>query len=103
MNTRLFTFIGGETGAWRITRMETITGDSIPAASRLESIPGRVTEQPQGTQWLFHGITSNERYVVREEKNHLVAKQPKLGRSQARCAALIPVRKSASWWASKDI
>lgn len=42
-----------------------------------------------GTKWLLRGITSNERYVVREEKDRLVAKQPSLGRAEATCAALI--------------
>uniref|UniRef100_UPI003B63C9C5 chlorite dismutase n=1 Tax=Pluralibacter gergoviae TaxID=61647 RepID=UPI003B63C9C5 len=49
-------------------------------------------------KWLLRGITSNERYVVREEKDRLVAKQPSLGRAEATCAALIPIRKNPSWW-----
>jgi hypothetical protein len=49
---------------------------------------------------VLRGITSNERYVVREkERDQLVAKQPALGRTEARCAALIPIRKNAAWWA----
>lgn len=52
----------------------------------------------EGATWLLRGITSNERYVARLEKDQLVAIQPALGRSQATCAALIPIRKTASWW-----
>jgi len=36
--------------------------------------------------------------VTHDEKNQLVAKQPGLGRPEATCAALIPIRKNASWW-----
>lgn len=42
---------------------------------------------------------SNERYVTRTEKESLVAKQEGLGRPEARCAVLIPVRKNGAWWA----
>ena len=32
---RLFSFIGGETGLWRVTEMEVIVGEPLPAARRL--------------------------------------------------------------------
>ena len=38
------------------------------------------------------------RYVERAEKEQLVAVQAALGRTEATCAALIPIRKSAAWW-----
>ncbi len=88
MNTRLFTFAGGETvfGAlfgWMPWR-EPLSLESPARRSRWLCLP-----QPLGTKWLLRGITSNERYVVREEKDRLVAKQPSLGRAEATCAALI--------------
>jgi chlorite dismutase len=49
--------------------------------------------------WVLRGITSNERYVTAEEKAQLVGVQQGLGRPSSTCAALIPVRKSAAWWA----
>lgn len=98
MNTRLFTFAGGETGVWRIVRMETIAGEPIPSATRLNLIPGPIPQESRGAKWALRGITSNERYVVRDEKDLLVAKQPGLDRPEAVCAALIPIRKNASWW-----
>jgi hypothetical protein len=97
MNTRLFTFAGGESGVWRIARTETIVGESIPQAARLDIIPGSVS-QPHKAKWLLRGITSNERYVVRNEQEQLAAKQPGLGRPEAVCAALIPIRKNGAWW-----
>ncbi len=53
---------------------------------------------PDRAKWLLRGVTSNERYVTRLEKDQLVAKQPGLDRPEATRAALIPIRKTASWW-----
>ncbi len=82
MNTRLFTFAGGETGVWRVVRMDAVAGAPLPGIPRLDVAAGSVSPQPLGTKWLLRGITSNERYVVREEKDRLVAKQPKFGSSR---------------------
>jgi len=38
-------------------------------------------------------------YSTDTEQDALSARQAPLGRAEARCAALIAVRKSASWWA----
>ena len=68
-------------------------------APRLAIVAG-LPEQPlQGTSWLLRGVTSNERYVVREEKVALVSKQEGLGREASTRAALIPIRKNTAWWA----
>lgn len=98
MTTRLFSFIGGDTGLWRVAEMEAIVGEPLPAASRLEIASGSETPSDQHTAWVLRGITSNERYVVREEKDQIVAKLLDLGRPEATCAALIPIRKNATWW-----
>lgn len=98
MNNRLFTFAGGTAGAWRIVRIEPVTGASLPPAERLAVIPGAPPADASGTAWRLRGITSNERYVVREEKTRLAEKQPGLGRPEATRAALIPIRKNSSWW-----
>ncbi|HKY22780.1 MAG TPA: chlorite dismutase family protein [Vicinamibacterales bacterium] len=66
---------------------------------RLSVIAGPSAQPPSGTSWLLRGITSNERYVVREEKGALVSKQEGLGRNASTRAALIPIRKNAAWWA----
>lgn len=98
MNERLFTFAGGEIGSWRVVDMKTITGEPLAAVKKIDIISGPAARLPQGTLWLLRGITSNERYVIRAEKRLLAAKQQGLGRSYANSAALIPIRKSASWW-----
>ena len=71
----------------------------MPAASRVSIVAGPVAQLPQGASWLLRGVTSNERYVVREEKTALVSKQEGLGREASTRAALIPIRKNAAWWA----
>jgi len=98
---RLFDFIGGADGPWRVDRIGAVTGDGLPAVARLrvaEAGGGAGIGEP-GAAWQLRGITSNERYVERPEKQLLLAKQPALGRAEARCAALIPIRKNAAWWA----
>jgi len=47
---------------------------------------------------MLRGVTSNQRYVNRNEQNQLVAVQEGLGRPEASQAALIPITKSAVWW-----
>src|SRR4051794_23698893 len=55
MNNRLFSFAGGNTGSWRILRMETITGDALPAVNRLDLISGRVPEISGPGGWVLQG------------------------------------------------
>jgi Chlorite dismutase len=98
-NPRLHTFIGGQTGPWIISEQRVILGEALPTAMRLDYLPTNITELPAGASWLLHGATSNERYVTRPEKEQLLAKQPTLGRPEANCAVLIPIKKSAAWWA----
>lgn len=100
MFTRLFSFIGGDSGLWRVVKMEVIVGEPLPAARRLEITSGSEVPSDPDAAWVLRGIISNERYVVsQEEKDQIVAKQPSLGRPEATCAALIPIRKNAAWWA----
>lgn len=99
MATRLFSFIGGDTGLWRVARMDVMAGAPLPAVKRLEIVSGAETPSDPQAAWVLRGITSNERYVVREERNQIVATQLGLGRPEATCAALIPIRKNEAWWA----
>lgn len=97
MNPRLFSFLGGETGAWRVAETSTIIGEPLATAKRLGVVSGEAARS-QGALWLLRGITSNDRYVTRDEKSELVARQPNLGRPDATRAAFIPIRKNAAWW-----
>ncbi len=94
---RLFNFVGGEEGPWKISSIKPVVGESLRLAERL-SVVGGETRLPQGGRWLLRGVISNERYVTHGEREELRAGQPPLGREQARFAALIPIRKSEAWW-----
>lgn len=94
----MFTFVGGVTGAWQIVRTDAVIGEPLPEAPRAEVVNSLVDAPPPGALWLLRGVTSNERYVTRGERQLLAAKQPALGRPEAVNAALIPIRKSDAWW-----
>lgn len=99
MNPRLFTFVGGKKGGWSVIGAKVLIGEPLPSVERLDIIQGAVSVMPDGGKWLLRGVTSNERYVTRAEKDQLVKKQAALGRPEATLAALIPIRKNAKWWA----
>jgi hypothetical protein len=95
---RLFTFVGGDAGPWEVVSIRTPIGDGLEAVDRVRVVSGEVPKE-KGSGWRLRGVTSHERYVTRAEKTTLVALQPELGRPEATAAALIPIRKSAAWWA----
>jgi chlorite dismutase len=90
------TFTAGPRGDWRIERLAAVTGESLPAAPHLSFR----SEAAQGAEsrWQLRGIVSNTRYTTAEELKRLNAVSPPLGRPEATCAALIPIRKSDAWW-----
>lgn len=98
MNARLFSFLGGNTGTWQVTDMRSIIGEPLAPVRYVEVINGS-SYLPDNTAWLLRGVTSNERYATRTEKDQLIAKQQGTGRPEATCATLIPLRKKATWWA----
>jgi hypothetical protein len=92
-------FVGGSTGRWRIERQETVVGTPLPPASRLEVVEGPGAARPAADAvWVLRGVTSNERYVTSREQKELAGRQEPLGRAGSTRAALIPVRKSETWW-----
>jgi len=99
MISRLFSFVGGDSGPWRVTTARACVGEDLPAVGRLQVVEGIADPVTQPFIWSLSGVTSNERYVERPEKTALVAKQQGLGRAEATHAALIPLRKTAAWWA----
>jgi hypothetical protein len=98
--SRAFTFVGGATGAWRITTLAAVRGAGVPAARSVAVFAGAApVPEPAAAVWVLRGVTSNERYTTRAEHEALAARQPDLGRPEATEAALIPIRKAEAWWA----
>jgi hypothetical protein len=99
VSPRLFTFVGGKVGGWSVVSVKAIVGDPLPTVDRLDIVTGATAPLPDGSKWLLRGVTSNDRYVTRDEKERLLKKQAALGRPEATHMALIPIRKNAKWWA----
>ncbi|ABR91522.1 Uncharacterized conserved protein [Janthinobacterium sp. Marseille] len=97
MNERLFGFVGGDSGAWEVTQMRAVKGAPLPEVKTIAILNG-FSIQGHHAHWVLRGVTSNERYVTKEEKSRLIATQEGLGRTESTLAALIPIRKNASWW-----
>lgn len=76
--------------------MVRIAGDKLPSAAYVD-----ITNQPSHSRasWSLSGVGSNLRYTTASERGALQARQAALGRESAHCAVLIPIRKSAAWWA----
>ena len=95
------TFRGGPSGAWRVTLMASVKGPPLAKVASLSvahSDAIALPLLPSQTAWRLAGVASHLRYVERAEKTQLAAVQAGLGRPEASCAALIPIKKSAAWW-----
>jgi hypothetical protein len=89
---------GGRSGPWKIDRIETLRGEGLPKADRLEVFEGVDAFEKAKGLWVLQGVTSHQRYVTKEEKEELAARQEGLGRPTSTRAALIPITKSEKWW-----
>jgi hypothetical protein len=98
MRPLLVVFAAGSNGPWKVERADAVVGKSLPVAERLTVYEGDEAPRPDDAGWVLRGVTSNERYVNEVERAALKARQPELGRTEATCAALIPIRKSETWW-----
>lgn len=90
------TFSAGAQGVWQVQRIVPGIGDSLPSAPRLSMIEGAVSDH--GHAWQLRGVVSNPRYSTASELKQLTTVSPPLGRPGATAAALIPIRKSETWW-----
>lgn len=91
-------FIGGNVGQWKVTSIRAVAGMSLEEVSHLRINQNDMLMSGSST-WKLKGFSSNIRYAERAEKEKLLAIQEGLGRSNATCAALIPIRKNEMWWA----
>src|SRR5215831_8847097 len=92
------TFVGGDSGMWRVERIGSITGSTLSWVPRLSILENNQSTIPKGSVWLLRGVTSYERYVHKRERSILRSQQAELGRLEATRAALIPIKKSTAWW-----
>lgn len=86
----------GERGQWRVTSLSAASGEGLAPAPMLHIGEGVATGTPAT---VLAGIASNLRYTTTAERAQLVARQEGLGRPASTRAALIPITKSAAWWA----
>jgi hypothetical protein len=89
-------FNAGDHGDWRIEYIVPVIGEGLPRAQRLSMLEGTLANH--GQAWQLHGVVSSPRYSTASELGQLAAVSPPLGRPEATCAALIPIRKSDIWW-----
>lgn len=95
---RRYGFSGGSAGPWLVSGIKPVIGASLDMVDRLEILEGEALPS-DGSRWLLRSVVSNERYVTQGERRELRDVQQGLGRKDAVCAALIPIRKSEAWWA----
>jgi len=91
-------FSAGNTGVWQIILCKPFYGEGLEIAPRLSVAPNQSLAPGDASVWRLAGVASNVRYVERAEKTALTKIQAELGRPEATCAALIPIKKSAAWW-----
>ena len=96
-----FAFVGGNSGTWRTLRTKSVCGDGLEPTSHVD-IVSPTPDSPSvanAAKWVVTGVMSSLRYATRPEVTDLRKRQDSLGRPQATRAALIPIKKSAAWWA----
>lgn len=98
MTTNTFDFIGGDIGEWKVIHMHSVRGLQLEEVKFIDVLPHVANNSNNGV-WTLTGFTSNVRYAEKDEREKLLAVQSDLGRPSATYAALIPIRKTASWWA----
>jgi len=98
MTNNIFDFIGGDSGKWKVISMVAVRGQSLEPVSFIDILQSPTNNHTKSV-WTLTGLTSNIRYTEKSEREQLIAIQADLGRPRATCAALIPIRKTQTWWA----
>lgn len=93
-----FAFVGGSLGKWRISSLRPVCGRTLEPAERLDVLPAGDVRADPSAAWTIDGLISNLRYANRAELTALRQVQEPLGRATARCAAMIPIKKTSAWW-----
>lgn len=98
MVDKIFNFVGGGNGQWKVQGITRVIGDSLGNVPFVRIMPSESIKSNEEL-WTLKGARSNLRYTEKDEEDKLVTVQAGLGRPEATCAALIPIRKSGDWWA----
>lgn len=93
-----YAFVGGNAGRWRVLSVSTVRGAILDPVDRVDVRSTDTSVLVDGSAWCLQGQISNLRYATRAEVTSLRSSQEPLGRVHARCAAFIPIKKSAAWW-----
>src|SRR6478609_3295974 len=92
-------FVGAETGSYRVLRMSAVVGAPLAPVRALSSQPLHLTVSAvPSAAWVLRGTHSALRYTEQAEAASLRAVHPAIGRPDCSHAALIPIRKSDAWW-----
>jgi hypothetical protein len=94
-----YSFIGGQEGQWLVTRCDAVVGAPVEAVPKLNVVNTAASQLSRRGTWVLQGFTSNVRYAERHEITRLRTRQEGLNRPASTCAALIPIKKNAQWWA----
>lgn len=96
----MFTIFSVNKTAWAVASQRVICGEPLPQVNGLSvSLSVDFPTVVSSSDWPLIGRASHVRYVEKAEKDKLVSVQAGLGRREASCAALIPIKKSDAWWA----
>jgi chlorite dismutase len=94
-----FTFIGSDEGPWEVIKNCAIIGEPLESVQKIEVLNLPAIQINLSATWILQGFTSNLRYTDSNEVSLLRAKQEGLNRTNSKCAAMIPIKKTAEWWA----
>lgn len=94
----LYDIVGGKAGSWRVLSAVAVRGAPLDQVDYVDVRPAGGVLPATRDGWCLKGQVSNIRYATRAEVMALRSSQEPLGRTQARRAALIPIRKTPAWW-----
>ena len=95
---KVFHYIGGTTGPWTITNVDTAIGSPLKPASKVTVSVGELKTQPIHSSWILRGFANSTRFITRDEVAARVPNSDSRDDSESLCAALILIRRSKEWW-----
>lgn len=95
---KIFHYVGGTSGPWRITKIDTQIGLPLRAASHVDINVGPLASQPFNASWILRGVASSTRFITRDDASEFTLTSSPSHQSQTPCAALILIRRCYEWW-----